>query len=394
VIDFQLTEEQEQMRQLAHRFAEREIRPVAAEYDESEEMPWSVMEKAAQIGLTSFQYPEEYGGGGVISALTACLVVEELAWGCLGIATAIVGAGLAAVPIMLAGNEEQKARYLPWFCDDDPPPRRGGQGGVRLGSFALTEPEAGSDVASIRTTAVRQGDHYVLNGQKRFITHGGIADLYVIFATVDRSLGHQGITAFIVEGDAPGLSAGKKEEKMGMRACHTGDVILEDVRVPVENRLGEEGEGFYIAMQAFEHTRPTVAACAVGVARAAYEYALQYAQERVQFGKPIIAKQAIRFMLADMATEIDAARLLAWRAAWRVDQGLPCNIQASMAKVYAADMAMRVTTDAVQVLGGYGYMREYPVEKWMRDAKILQIVEGTSQIQKVVISQMLAMGME
>jgi len=265
---------------------------------------------------------------------------------------------------------------------------------VRLGSFALTEPEAGSDVASIRTTAVRQGDHYVLNGQKRFITHGGIADLYVIFATVDRSLGHQGITAFIVEGDAPGLSAGKKEEKMGMRACHTGDVILEDVRVPVENRLGEEGEGFYIAMQAFEHTRPTVAACAVGVARAAYEYALQYAQERVQFGKPIIAKQAIRFMLADMATEIDAARLLAWRAAWRVDQGLPCNIQASMAKVYAADMAMRVTTDAVQVLGGYGYMREYPVEKWMRDAKILQIVEGTSQIQKVVISQMLAMGME
>lgn len=394
MIDFQLTEEQEQMRQLAHRFAEREIRPVAAEYDESEEMPWSVMEKAAQIGLTSFQYPEEYGGGGVISALTACLVVEELAWGCLGIATAIVGAGLAAVPIMLAGNEEQKARYLPWFCDDDPPPRRGGQGGVRLGSFALTEPEAGSDVASIRTTAVRQGDHYVLNGQKRFITHGGIADLYVIFATVDRSLGHQGITAFIVEGDAPGLSAGKKEEKMGMRACHTGDVILEDVRVPVENRLGEEGEGFYIAMQAFEHTRPTVAACAVGVARAAYEYALQYAQERVQFGKPIIAKQAIRFMLADMATEIDAARLLAWRAAWRVDQGLPCNIQASMAKVYAADMAMRVTTDAVQVLGGYGYMREYPVEKWMRDAKILQIVEGTSQIQKVVISQMLAMGME
>lgn len=385
MIDFQRTEEQEQMCQLAHRFAEREIRPLAAEYDESEETPWPVLEKAARVGLMSYQYPEEYGGGGVADILTGCLVVEELAWGCLGIATAIVGAGLAAVPIMIAGTREQKARYIPWFCDEEK---------VRLGGFALTEPEAGSDVASIRTTAVRQGDHYVLNGQKRFITHGGIADLYAIFATVDPSLGHAGITAFIVEGDAPGLSAGKKEEKMGMRACHTGDVILEDVRVGVENRLGEEGEGFYIAMKSFEHTRPVVAALAVGVARAAYEYAFQYAQERVQFGKPIMAKQAIRFMLADMATEIDAGRLLTWRAAWRADRGLPCNVQASMAKAFAADMAMRATTDAVQVLGGYGCMREYPVEKWMRDAKILQIVEGTSQIQKVIISQMLAMGME
>lgn len=385
MIDFQLTDEQEQMRQLAHRFAEREIRPLAAEYDESEETPWPVMHKAAKIGLMSYQYPEEYGGGGVPSISTACIVIEELAWGCLGIATAIVGAGLAAVPITIVGTDEQKARYIPWFCDEEQ---------VRLGGFALTEPEAGSDVASIRTIAVRQGDHYVLNGQKRFITHGGIAHLYAIFATVDPSLGHEGITVFIVEGDAPGLSAGKKEKKMGMRACHTGDVILEDVRVPVGNRLGEEGEGFYLAMKSFEHTRPVVAACAVGVARAAYEYAFQYAQERVQFGKPIIAKQAIRFMLADMATEIDAARLLTWRAAWRADQGLPCNVQASMAKVYAADVAMRVTTNAVQILGGYGYMREYPVEKWMRDAKILQIVEGTSQIQKVIISQMLALGME
>lgn len=385
MIDFQLTEEQEQMRQLAHRFAEREIRPVAAEYDESEETPWPVIQKAAQVGLTSYQYPDEYGGGGVTSVLTACLVVEELAWGCLGIATAIVGAGLAAVPITIAGTAEQKARYLPWFCDPEQ---------VRLGAFAVTEPEAGSDAAALHTTAVRQGDHYVLNGQKRFITHGGIADLYAIFATVDPSLGHRGITAFLVEGDTPGLSAGKKEKKMGMRACHTGDVILEDVRVPVENRLGEEGQGFYIAMKAFEHTRPVVAACAVGVARAAYEYAFGYAQERVQFGKPIVAKQAIRFILADMATEIDAARLLTWRAAWRADQGLPCNVQVSMAKAYAADIGMRVTTDAVQVLGGYGYMREYPVEKWMRDAKVLQIVEGTSQIQKVVISQMLAAGRE
>jgi alkylation response protein AidB-like acyl-CoA dehydrogenase len=385
MIDFQLTDEQEQMRQLAHKFAEQEIRPRAVSYDESEETPWDVIQKAGQIGLTSFAYPEEYGGGGVTSVLTSCLVAEELAWGCLGIATAIIGAGLAAVPIMLAGDPEQKARYLPWFCDANK---------VRLGAFALTEPEAGSDAASISTMAVRQGDHYVLNGQKRFITHGGIADLYVIFATVDRNRGYRGITAFIVEANTLGLSAGKKEKKMGMRACHTGDVILQDVSVPVENRLGEEGQGFYIAMQCFEHTRPTVAACAVGVARAAYEYGMDYAKQRVQFGKPILAKQAIRFMLADMLTEIDAARLLTWRAAWMADRGQPCNVQASMAKAYAADTAMRVTTDAVQILGGYGYMREYPVEKWMRDAKILQIVEGTSQIQRVVISQMLAMGIE
>jgi len=385
MIDFQLTDEQEQMRQLAHKFAEQEIRPRAISYDESEETPWDVIQKAGQIGLTSYAYPEEYGGGGVTTVLTSCLVAEELAWGCLGIATAIIGGGLAAVPITLAGDPEQKARYLPWFCDANK---------VRLGAFALTEPEAGSDAASISTIAVRQGDHYVLNGQKRFITHGGIADLYVIFATVDRSQGYRGITAFIVEANTPGLSAGKKEKKMGMRACHTGDVILQDVQVPVENRLGEEGKGFYIAMQCFEHTRPTVAACAVGVARAAYEYGMDYAKQRVQFGKPILAKQAIRFMLADMLTEVDAARLLTWRAAWMADRGQPCNVQASMAKAYAADMAMRVTTDAVQILGGYGYMRDYPMEKWMRDAKILQIVEGTSQIQRVVISQMLAMGIE
>ncbi len=385
MLDFQLTDEQEQMRQLAHRFAEREIRPVAAEYDVSGETPWPVLQKAAQVGLTSYQYPDAYGGGGVDSILTGCIVTEELAWGCLGIATAIVGAGLAAIPITIAGSDEQKARCLPRFC---------GAGKPKLGAFALTEPEAGSDVAALRTTAVRDGDYYVLNGQKRFITHGGIADLYSVFATVNPKSGYQGIGAFIVEGDAPGLSAGKKEDKMGMRACHTGDVILEDVRVPVENRMGEEGEGFVIAMKSFEHTRPVVASCAVGVARAAYEYAFQYAQERVQFGKPIIAKQAVRFMLADMATDIDAARLLTWQAAWRADRGMPCNIQASMAKAFAADAAMRITTNAVQILGGYGYMREYPVEKWMRDAKILQIVEGTSQIQKVIISQMLAAGME
>ncbi len=385
MIDFRLTEEQEQIRQLAHKFAEREIRPSAAEYDEREDTPWPVLEKAAEIGLTSYPYPEEFGGGGMGSVLTACLVMEELAWGCLGIGSAILGCGLAAVPVQLCGSEEQKRRYLPWFTNRDK---------LRIGAFALTEPEAGSDAASIRTRAVRDGDHYVLDGQKRFITHGGIADLYVVFATLDPSRGHSGITAFIVEASTPGVSAGKKERKMGMRASHTGDVILEGVRVPQENRIAGEGEGFGVAMKSFERTRPLVAASAVGVARAAYEYALDYARQRVQFGKPILAKQAIRFLLADMATEIDAARLLTWRAAWLADQGLPCNGPASMAKAYAADMAMRATTDAVQVLGGYGAMRDYPVEKWMRDAKILQIVEGTSQIQRVVISQMLATGME
>jgi alkylation response protein AidB-like acyl-CoA dehydrogenase len=385
MIAFQLTDEQEQMRQLAHRFAEEEIRSVAGEYDESEQMPWPVIEKAAQIGLTSFRYPEAYGGGGVESLLTTCIVAEELAWGCLGIGMSILTLGLAAIPILLSGDEAQKARYIPWFCDLE---------NVKAGAFALTEPEAGSDVASIRTKADRDGDRYILNGQKRFITLGGIADLYVVFASLDPGAGHEAICAFIVEADSPGLKSGKKEKKMGMRASHTGDIILEDVRVPIENRLGEEGAGFFIAMRAFEHTRPLVAIAAVGLARAAYEYALEYAQQRVQFGKPIIAKQAIRFILADMATEIDAARLLVWRAAWMADQGQPCNIPASMAKVYAADMAMKVTTDAVQILGGYGYMREYPVEKWMRDAKILQIVEGTSQIQKVIISQMLAMGVQ
>ncbi len=385
MIGFELTEEQRELQAWAHEFAEKEIRAVAAEYDEKEEMPWPVLEKAAQIGLLSYGIPEEYGGGGVTSALTHVIIAEELFWGCAGIASAIGASNLATVPILLMGNEEQKRRYLPRFCQTDK---------VVLGAFALTEPQAGSDVVALRTRAERKGDRYILNGQKRFITNGGIADVYVVFATIDPSLGYGGVTAFIVDGDTPGVKAGKKERKMGIRASHTGDVIFEDAEVPVENRLGEEGQGFVLAMEVFEHTRPGVAAGAVGIARAAYEYALQYARERVQFGKPIIAKQAIRFMLADMATQIDAARLLTWRAAWMIDAGLSNNVQASMAKVFASEVAMRVTTQAVQILGGYGYMRDYPVEKWMRDAKITQIYEGTSEIQRVVISQMLAMGVE
>lgn len=384
MIDFSLSDEQKMLKDWAHEFAEKEIRPVAREYDEQEEMPWPVLHKAHEVGLTTYGIPEAYGGGGVTEAVSHVLVAEELFWGCAGIATAIGASELGALPILLLGNGEQKAKWLPRFTEP---------GDVKLGAFALTEPEAGSDVASIITRAERDGDHYIINGQKRFISNGGIADIYVVFAKTDPEAGHDGISAFIVPGDTPGVSAGRKEKKMGIRASHTGDVIFEEVRVPAENRLGDEGSGFVGAMKVFEHSRPSVAAAAVGVARAAYEYALNYARERVQFGKPIIAKQAVRFKLADMAMKIDAARFLTWRAAWLTDQGIVNNKEASMAKAYAGDVAMWVTTEAVQVLGGYGYMRDYPVEKWMRDAKIMQIYEGTAEIQRVVISQMLAMGM-
>jgi len=378
MVAFDLTEEQREMRELAHRFAEREIRPVAAEYDEREEVPWEVIRKAHQAGLLSYFIPEKYGGGGITDVLSHCLVDEEIFWGCAGVGTILGGNSLCATPIILAGNEDQKAKYLSLFCDPQQP---------RLGAFALTEPSAGSDPAGLSTQARREGNTYVLNGYKTFITNAGIADIYVIFATVDISLGHRGITAFIVEKDTPGLIPGKKEKKMGIRASHTATLAMEDLRVPAENRLGKEGEGFAIAMKTFEYTRTHIAIAAVGVARAAYEYALQYAQERVQFGKPIIKHQAVAFKLADMAMQIDAARLLTWRAAYLADQGVPCTKEASMAKAFAADVAMKTTTEAVQILGGYGYMREYPVEKWMRDAKIMQIYEGTSEIQRLIISR-------
>lgn len=381
MIAFELTDEQREMRDLAHRFAEQEIRPVAAEFDEKEEVPWEVIRKAVQSGFTSYFIPEEYGGGGIHDTVTHCLVDEEIFWGCAGVGTIIGGTSLCATPIMLAGNESQKEKYLSHFCNPGQPV---------LGAFALTEPGSGSDAASLATQAVRDGDHYVINGAKTFITNAGIADVYVIFATVDPSRGHKGITAFIAEKDWPGLIPGAKERKMGIRASHTATLTFEDLRVPAENRLGQEGEGFKIAMQTFETTRTHIAIGAVGLARAAYEYALQYAQERTQFGQPIMRHQGISFILADMATQIDAARLLCWRAAALADRGLYCTKEASMAKSFSADMAMKVTTDAVQVLGGYGYMRDYPVEKWMRDAKIMQIYEGTAQIQRLIIARHLA----
>ena len=380
MIGFDLTDEQKEFRDMAHKFAEKTIRPAAPEADEKEEVPWEVIQKAHQAGLLTFSFPERYGGGGVESVLTKAIVDEELFWGCAGIGTLIGGVALGATPIMLAGTEEQKMKYLTRLCDPSK---------LCLGAYALTEPSAGSDPAGMITQARRERNKYVLNGYKCFITNAGIADVYVVFATVDPARGTDGITAFIVDKDWPGVVPGKKEKKLGIRASHTATLALEDVEVPLDNRLGAEGEGFKIAMKTFDITRSHIAAGAIGIARAAYEYALDYAHERRQFGKPIFSFQSIAFMLADMAMNIDAARLRSWRAAWLYDQHQPCAQEASMAKAFAADVAMQTTTDAVQILGGYGYMREYPVEKWMRDAKIMQIYEGTAQIQRLVISRRL-----
>jgi acyl-CoA dehydrogenase len=381
MIGFDLTEEQQRMKEMAHEFAEKEMRSVAPEYDEKEEFPWPVMKKAFDVGLLTYALPEEYGGAGVTSHVTDCIVQEELFWGCAGIATSMGGIMLGALPILLAGNDAQKKKYLTSLTE----PKKDGM--PKLGAFCLTEPEAGSDAASIKTTAKKVDGGYILNGTKHFITNGGIADLYTVFATHDPSQGVDGIDGFIVEGGYKGVIAGKKEKKMGIRASHTAQVHFEDCFVPEENRLGGEGDGFGIVMQTLDHSRPIVASGAVGVARAAFEFALQYSQERKQFGRPISKQQAIQFMLADMATEIDAARLMCWRAAWLLDQEEPNTVPSSMAKVMGGDIAMKVTTDALQIVGGMGYMRDYPMEKFMRDAKIMQIYEGTAQIQRIVIAR-------
>ena len=380
MIGFDLTDEQREFRDLAHKFAEKTIRPIAPEADENEEVPWEVIKKAHQAGLITVAFPEKYGGGGVESVLTKALIDEEIFWGCAGVGTLIGGTSLCATPILLAGTEEQKEKYITRLCT---------AGQVTLGAYALTEPAAGSDPAAMTTSARRDKDKYILNGSKTFITNAGIADIYLVFATIDPARGTDGITAFIVEKDWPGVTPGRKEKKMGIRASHTAGITFDNVEVPIENRLGQEGEGFKIAMRTFDITRSHIAAGAVGIARAAYEHALGYAHERKQFGKAIGSFQAIAFMLADMAMQIDAARLMTWRAAWLYDDRQACTTEASMAKAFAADVAMKVTTDAVQILGGYGYSREYPVEKWMRDAKIMQIYEGTAQIQRLVISRRL-----
>jgi len=374
-VSFALTDEQRALRELAHEFAEKEIRPKAAEYDEHQTHPADVVAKAHEVGLMNPHVPEELGGAG-LGGLEGALISEELCWGCSGIATAIVANILGALPMMIAGTEEQRREWLPPLLEEP-----------ILCSFALTEPNAGSDVSGILTTAVRHGDEYVLNGSKMFITNAGQASWYVVFASTDKSAGHRGLTAFIVPRDAPGVTIEKHLDKMGQRATDTSAIAFQDVKVPEAQRLGEEGQGFKIAMQTLDHTRPGTAAGAVGVARAAFEHSVEYARERVQFGQPIAMNQGVNFLVADMAAEIEAARLLVWQAAWLLDQGKRATLQSSYAKRFAADTAMKVTTDAVQIFGGYGYMKEYPVEKLMRDAKLFQIYEGTSQIQRLVIAR-------
>jgi len=376
-VSFALTEEQKELRRLARTFAEREIRPNEAEHDVEQRHPAELVAQAHSLGLMNLHVPEEYGGPG-LGAFDGLLVSEELYRGCSGIGTSITANGLGAGPVLLYGSSEQKARWLPPLIEQP-----------ILCSFALSEPGAGSDVAALRSTAVRDGDGYVLNGSKTFITNAGHAEWAVVFAKTDPAAGRRGMSAFVVEMSSPGVVIEKHLEKMGQRATDTSAFALHDVRVPVENRLGEEGDGFKIAMATLDFTRPGTAIGAVGVAQAAYEHALEYAKERVTFDLPIAMHQAVGFMVADMATEIQAARLLCWQAAWMLDQGLgrEATLYSSFAKRFAADTAMKVTTDAVQVLGGYGYMKEYPVEKLMRDAKLFQIYEGTSQIQRLVIAR-------
>jgi acyl-CoA dehydrogenase len=375
VVNFDPTPEQEALRVMARKFAANEIRPHAAEWDRDGVFPMELFRKAFDLGLTTGFIPEIYGGQG-LTILDTCILEEEISWGCSGVATSMNANALALGPILLGGTEEQKRMFVQPFATE-----------FRFASFCMTEPGAGSDAGGIATTARRDGGGYVLDGRKCFITNGAHASQYTVFASTDRSRGHRGLSAFVVPRETPGVSTGKKEDKMGQRASETSDVLFEEVRVPEANRLGAEGEGFKIAMRTLDCARAGVAAMAVGVARAAYEHAAEYARQRVQFGQPIAMNQAIYFLLADMATDIEAARLLAWKAAWLADQGRRNTKESSFAKAFAADLAMRVATDAVQIFGGYGYMKDYPVEKLMRDAKLLQIFEGTSQIQRMVIAK-------
>jgi acyl-CoA dehydrogenase len=374
-ISFALSDEQRGLRELAREFAEREIRPVAADYDERSQHPADVIAKAHDVGLMNPHIPDDFGGPG-LSAFEQILIGEELAWGCSGIATSIVANILGSLPVLLAGTDEQKREWLTPLLAEP-----------LLCSFALTEPGAGSDVSAIQSTATRDGSDYVLNGSKMFITNAGEAAWFVVFASTDREAGHRGLSAFVVAADSKGVVVEEHLDKLGQRATDTSALAFQDVRVPAANRLGEEGDGFKIAMRTLDLTRPGTAAGAVGLARAAFEHAVEYAKTRVQFGQPIAINQGVNFLVADMAAEIEAARLLTWQAAWLIGQGERATLQSSYAKRFAADTAMKVTTDAVQIFGGYGYMKEYPVEKLMRDAKLFQIYEGTSQIQRLVIAR-------
>lgn len=377
MLDFSLSEEQKAIVKVAKEFAEKEMRPDCMEYDESEKHPAEFVEKAWKAGLINSYVPEEYDGQGM-DFLTASIVSEQLSWGCAGMATILSANNLGLTPVIVGGSEEQMQKYLTFICE-----------APRLAGFCLTEPGAGSDVASGKSTAVKEGDNYILNGTKCFISNGGIAELYTVFAFTDISKGTKGLSCFIVTGDNPGVSGGNKEKKMGMRASTTSEVIFSDAKIPAENLIGAEGQGFKLAMQTLDKARVNVGATSIGISQAAFEEAVTYSKERIQFGKPIAEQQAVQFMLADMAIEIEAGRLMYQKAAWQGTIGERFSLQAAAAKTFCSDVAMRATVNAVQVFGGYGYMRDQLVEKLMRDAKINQIWDGTNEIQRMVMARII-----
>ncbi|MBD7909199.1 acyl-CoA dehydrogenase [Sporosarcina gallistercoris] len=377
-MNFTLSEEHEMIRKMVRDFAEKEVAPTAAERDEEERFDMDLFKKMAELGLTGIPWPEEYGGIGS-DYLAYVIAVEELSRVCASTGVTLSAhTSLAGWPVFKYGTEEQKQKYLRPMAE-----------GTKIGAYGLTEPGSGSDAGGMKTTAKLDGDDYVLNGSKIFITNGGIADIYIVFAVTDADSKHKGTTAFIVEADYPGFSVGKKEKKLGIRSSPTTEIIFDNCRVPKENMLGEEGQGFIIAMKTLDGGRNGIAAQAVGIAQGALDHATDYAKERVQFGKPIVANQGIGFKLADMATSTEASRLLTYQAAWLESNNLPYGKASAMAKLMAGDTAMKVTTEAVQVYGGYGYTKDYPVERFMRDAKITQIYEGTQEVQRLVISRML-----
>ncbi len=373
-LNFELNEEQKQLQKMARDFAAREITPVAEHFDQSAEFPIDIINKGREIGLVNLNIPLDYGGPGA-SVLEECIVAEELAYGCSGISTAMSVNNLSSLPILIGGTDEQKAYWLG--------ERMVEQG--HLAAYCVTEPAAGSNVAGMQARAERRNGHYVINGSKIFISNVNFSNFYTVFAVTDPSARHRGISCFIIERDTPGIKVSKHFDKLGQRAADTAEIVFENVEVPEANRIGAEGMGFLLAMKVFDHSRPGVAAGAVGVARRAMEECIRYAKERETFGQPIWQHQAIGHKIADMAINIEAARLLVWQAAWMVDHGAENPKMAAYAKAFAADMAMQVTVDAVQVFGGYGYMKEYPVEKLMRDVKVFQIYEGTSEIQRNII---------
>ncbi|MGB7293956.1 MAG: acyl-CoA dehydrogenase family protein [Candidatus Aminicenantales bacterium] len=375
MIDFNLSEEQQALQSMAREFALKEMRPNAARYDKGGEFPEEIMKKAFEAGFMTCNIPQEYDGGG-LNELDIAIISEELAAGCAGMFTTIMATSLAFIPILLFGTDEQKKIFLSPFTKK-----------MDFASFCLTEREAGSDAGATKTRALRDGDHYVINGSKCFITNGGVADLYIVFALTDPEKGIRGVSAIVVPRATPGIIIGKEEDKMGHRASNTVEIFFEDVRVPVENLLAKEGMGFIVAMKTLDKTRASVGAAGVGVARTALEYAVDYAKTRKQFGKPVALFQNTAFKLAQMAMEINAARHLVWHAAWLMDQGRSCGKESAMAKCFGSDVAMNTTIEALQLFGGYGYMKDYPMEKLMRDAKLLQIYEGTNEIQRLVISR-------